>query len=282
MSRNVLILVFFLSLVIPVICPGKGQATPVELEKLHHELVINWKATSDPDQRQELLETYIKDLTSLVYYMRGNSRDRQTINEVRQELRKANNAAIGEGEIVSSEEMAMAAPAETEVEKAAPASQVAEANPAPVAPAAVAQAEPAPVPTPAPVQKAKPHTPLIIAMTQRGLAGSVDYSKGNIYPFTLGETGPKSNLTYWATGHRSTDSYGEIWLSTPDGERHRIGKWKKSYFDTPAAEIKKYSQLKPVSIDISDYLTTPGDYNVEFHWTDGIDPLVIFRVEIRS
>ncbi len=248
-----------------LIAVNSTAAPPTELQDLRKSFTAEWKGASDDEKRQELLNNYIKDLTSLVYYMRGNGHDRASINAVRGEIRKANNALLGEGEIIGEE----------------PEPEAAEAEPATVAPPS-AGTEPAASPVPAQEQAAKKRSPQTHVMTTRGLAGAPEFSKNNIYTFTLASVGPRSTLAYWATGRRSTDSFGEIWLTTPDRRRHRIAKWKRGYFRKPSTDISSYYQLKPITEDITKYVNSPGAYSVEFHWTDGIDPLVIFRVEITS
>jgi len=136
------------------------------------------------------------------------------------------------------------------------------------------------VPAPPPVVKKR--NPKTHVSSVEGLAGAAKFSKNNIYTFNLPDTGSKSTVTFWATGRRSTESVGNIWLITPDGKREKVGKWKDSYFDKPSTEISSYKRLRPITKDISELVTRPGVYKIEFEWTDGIDPLVIYRVEVTS
>ncbi|MEN8136002.1 MAG: hypothetical protein ABFS18_10795 [Thermodesulfobacteriota bacterium] len=144
-------------------------------------------------------------------------------------------------------------------------------------PAAIA---PAPKPAPKPVIKKrdpKTHTSKV-----EGLAGAANFSKNNIYTFRLADIGAVSTLKFWATGRRSTESTGNVWLVTPSGQRQKITKWKERHFNEPASEISSYKKLKPIIENISKFITKPGTYKVEFEWTGGIDPLVIYRVELTS
>jgi hypothetical protein len=145
-------------------------------------------------------------------------------------------------------------------------------------PAAIAP--PPPKPKPKPV--VKKHIPKTYVSSVEGLAGAAKFSKNNIYRFNLPKVGANSSLTFWATGRRSTESTGHVWLITPDGVRQRVGKWKDSYFDKPASDVSSYKRLRPITNDISGMVTRPGVYKIEFEWTGGIDPLVIFRVEVTS
>lgn len=140
----------------------------------------------------------------------------------------------------------------------------------------------APVPKPAPKPVIKKRDPQIHISKVEGLAGAANFSKNNIYTFHLAETGTVSTLKFWATGRRSIESIGNVWLITPDGRREKITKWKERHFDAPATEISSYKKLKPFFENISKLVTKPGTYKVEFEWTGGIDPLVIFRVELTS
>jgi hypothetical protein len=136
--------------------------------------------------------------------------------------------------------------------------------------------------TAAPTVTVANRQPVTQVSSIQGLAGAASFSENNIYKFTLPEVGPTGSLTYYATGRRSTDTVGVVWLITPEGTRVKIAKWKGSNFKKPAIEVESYQELKAVTEDISGYLKGPGTYQVEFEWTDGIDPLVIYRVEITS
>ena len=124
--------------------------------------------------------------------------------------------------------------------------------------------------------------PITHANSVQGLAGAPSFSENNIYSFDLNETGPSSTLTYYVTGRRSTDSAGKIWLINPEGQRIKVANWSGSVLVQPATGIKTYKNLKPITADISAWVKAPGTYRVEFEWTGGIDPLVIYRVEITS
>lgn len=115
-----------------------------------------------------------------------------------------------------------------------------------------------------------------------GLAGAANFSKNNVYTFNLADIGSASSLRFWATGRRSIESTGTVWLLNPDGRREKVSKWKDRNFDEPSTEISSYRKLKPINVDISRVVTKPGTYKVEFEWTGGIDPLVIYRVELTS
>jgi len=138
------------------------------------------------------------------------------------------------------------------------------------------------VPVPAARPVIKKRTPRTHVSETRGLAGAPKFSENNVYTFNIPDVGNSSSLTIWATGRRSIDSFGNVWLITPSGQREKITKWKDRHFDEPSTEISSYKKLNPITEDISNLVTRPGYYKVEFEWTDGVDPLVIFRVEITS
>ncbi len=259
MFKRTLTVLALLSLIATIPFVGNSVAAPPpELREMRQVFTGKWQGATNSARRRELLNDYIKNLTSLEYYMRGNGRDRTSINAVRKELRRANDAVLGEGEIAS--------------------------DAATRATGAVSSPEPAAVvdPVTAPAAAIKKHIPRTIVINHRGTAGTPDFSKGNIYNFTLTATSKKGTLIYWAGGRNSTDTYGEIWLTSPDGRRRKIAKWKKSFFREATRDVSTWSRLRPVTVDISDYLKAPGAYSLEFHWTDGVDPLIIMRVEIIS
>jgi hypothetical protein len=153
--------------------------------------------------------------------------------------------------------------------------------PAPV----VAKPEPKPVapkPVAAKPELKKEHTPQTHVSSVQGLAGNAEVTKNNIYTFELSEIGASTTLAFWGTGQNSIDTYGKVWLLTPDGNRLIVGIWKESYFKKPATDVFSYYNLQPITENISKKVTGPGTYKIEFEWTNGKDPLVIYRVEITS
>ena len=141
---------------------------------------------------------------------------------------------------------------------------------------------PQPKPTPAPAPPPKKRDPKTHVSSIEGLAGAAKFSKNNIYTFNLPSIGYKTSVSFWATGRRSTESTGVVWLITPTGERIKVMKWKDSLFDKPSTEVSSYKKIRPITKDISELVTMPGVYKIEFNWTGGIDPLVIYRVEVTS
>ncbi len=162
------------------------------------------------------------------------------------------------------------------------------ATPVPAIPApkpVVKKAAPKPQPVPAEEKKAAPpekHSPQTHVSSEQGLAGPPGVNGKNVYTFELPGIGETTTLAFWATGKESLDSYGKVWLITPEGRRNILGIWKESYLDKPSTEVYSYYNLKPIAEDITRKVTTPGTYKVEFEWTNGKDPLVIYRVEITS
>lgn len=143
-------------------------------------------------------------------------------------------------------------------------------------------AAPPPAPLPPPEPEVKKRDPKTHVSSVGGIAGAPSFSRNNIYTFNLADIGATTTMSYWATGRRSIDSTGNVWLTTPDGRREKVSRWKDRYFKEPATEVSSYEKLQPITEDISGMVTSPGIYRVEFEWTGGIDPLVIFRVELTS
>ncbi len=129
---------------------------------------------------------------------------------------------------------------------------------------------------------AKEHTPQTHVSSVQGLAGNAKTNQNNVYTFNLSGIGSSSTLAFWATGKNSLDTYGKVWLITPEGRRIIVGIWKESYFTAPSTDITSFYQIQPITEDITKKVSGPGTYKIEFEWTDGKDPLVIYRVEITS
>jgi hypothetical protein len=223
-----------------------SQAGEVDsLAELHHELAVKRLEVMQP-----ILSSYKQKLDNLTnqFLQAGNA---EKVRDAQEEI------ALIEAEL-------------------ARLIKTAEQTKVPVAPVQVV----APSPSPEPV--AVNRTPLTHVSSIRGLAGAAAFSENNVYKFTLPDTGTISTLTFYATGRRSIDTVGNVWLINPAGEREKVMKWKSSYFKTPASEVKNYKDLKPISEDISKHVKGPGTYQVEFEWTGGIDPLVIYQVGITS
>jgi hypothetical protein len=144
--------------------------------------------------------------------------------------------------------------------------------------------EPEPPPKPAAKKPAPPgeHIPRTQVSSEKGLAGKAGVNEKNVYTFELPSLGETTTLAFWATGRNSLDSYGKVWLITPEGNRVIIGIWKESYFEKPSTEVYSYYNLKPITENITRKVSGPGTYKVEFEWTNGKDPLFIYRVEITS
>ncbi len=198
-------------------------------------------------EKERLLYTYLSQLATLETYLLTN-RDPSQAAEVKAEINRIQN------------ELRM-------IPQASPSSQP-------------AIAAPAPKPAPKPVIKkreAKTHSSEV-----EGLAGAANFSKNNTYTFQLTDIGNVSTLKFWATGRRSIDSVGNVWLTTPSGQREKITKWRERNFEEPSTEISSYKKITPIVEDISQFITEPGTYKIEFEWTGGIDPLVIYRVELTS
>ncbi len=209
---------------------------------------LNSLQASFISQKERLLYNYLNQLTSLETTML-NSGDLSGANEVNKEIARINE----------------------EIKNIPQPS-----SPSPTLNASAVPAKPEPKPV---IIKRDPQTH---SSEVEGLAGAASFSKNNVYTFNLEDVGKSSTLKFWATGRRSVESTGNVWLVTPDGRRERVTKWKDRYFDEPSTEISSYKKLKPIKEDISRLVTKPGTYKVEFEWTGGVDPLVIYRVELTS
>ena len=139
-----------------------------------------------------------------------------------------------------------------------------------------------PLPAPRTAAAGPAHTARDYVSNVKGWAGIPEFSRNNTYGFTITEPGPRTILTFYASGRSSTDTFGKVYLVTPDGKQKRIYRWSPDDFDIPVKEARNYRALKPVRVDISKLVKAPGRYLVRFQYTGGDDPLGILRVEIRS
>ncbi|MCX5863883.1 MAG: hypothetical protein NTW42_02265 [Deltaproteobacteria bacterium] len=117
----------------------------------------------------------------------------------------------------------------------------------------------------------------------RGLAGAEGNTSNNIYTFTLDRIGGQAKLVFYGYGNRSGNTYGRVYLIGPDGNRTEVARWRPDLLKGPKlADFKVYTDVQAVSADISNQVKQPGQYRVEFQYTDGDEALNIYRVEIQS
>ena len=131
-------------------------ADPSELRDLRKSYLVEKSSAANEDQRQEVINNYIQDLTSLVISMRGMRRDIDSVNAVRKEIRKAQDDLSGESSAQNAKPMAAEAPRQT-VNPATP--EPAAETPASKPMAALPVPKPAvviPAPKPAAAPKPKP------------------------------------------------------------------------------------------------------------------------------
>lgn len=116
----------------------------------------------------------------------------------------------------------------------------------------------------------------------RGLAGAAGNISNNIYAFTLDRIGSQAKLVFYGYGNRSGDSYGRVYLIGPDGRRTEVAQWQPDLLKGPkVSDFKTYTEVQPISADISSQVKQPGQYRVEFQYTDGDEAFNIYRVEIQ-
>lgn len=149
---------------------------------------------------------------------------------------------------------------------------------APVGPAAVAPAPSAPGPVSAAGKSGQGYVSSV-----RGLAGAEGNISNNIYTFTLARIGAQSKLIFHGHGNRSGNSYGRVYVIGPDGNRTEVARWRPDLLKGPrVADFKSYTDVRPIKADISSQVKQPGQYRVEFQYTDGDEAFNIYRVEIQT
>jgi hypothetical protein len=152
-------------LVAMVFCSALNSmaADPLELRDLRKSYLVEKGGVANEDQRQEVINNYIDDLTSLVISMRGMRRDIKSVNAVREEIRKAQDELFGNSSsqtvkpaAESPRQTVTPATPEPVVEPPAPKAISPNLSPKPLAAAPVpkpADVIPAPKPAVAPVPK---------------------------------------------------------------------------------------------------------------------------------
>ncbi|HIJ90839.1 MAG: hypothetical protein OEV89_09060 [Desulfobulbaceae bacterium] len=116
-----------------------------------------------------------------------------------------------------------------------------------------------------------------------GVAGAEGNISNNIYTFTLDSVGGQSKLVFYGYGNRSGNSYGRVYLIGPDRNRTEVARWRPDLLKGPnVSDFKSYTQVQPITADISSQVKQPGQYRVEFQYTDGDDALNIYRVEMQT
>lgn len=245
--RSQTLVIFLLAFIVTISISASSSANLNELLNIQQKFAASIKPQ---------LESYYQELSELEKSIEGQSNPEE-LNEIRNEIKRVENQLNGIKNVINYKPAGVTPPPPKKIDPP----------------------KPEPVITPEPIL---PHTPQTHIKDIRGLAGAPKFSKNNVYTFNLANTGKNSHVKFYATGRRSTDTAGEVWLIKPDGEKIRITKWKENNFKYSSEEINTYKKLEPITVDISENINGPGLYQIEFQWTDGIDPLVIYRVELTS
>jgi hypothetical protein len=136
--------------------------------------------------------------------------------------------------------------------------------------------------TPRPAAASQSPGPFTYKSETEGLAGAARFSKNNVYKFNMSEVRSNTKLTAYAAGRGSKNTYGEIFLITPAGQRIVVKDWSPSDFSDSMKEVMSYKKLDPIVVMISQYVTSPGTYQVSFEYNKGIEPLIIKYVELKT
>ncbi len=172
------------------------------------------------------------------------------------------------------------------IKAAAPAAKAPAPTPAPApAPKAVAKkAAPVKKTAPAPKKPAKKASgPQSYVSETKGLAGSGSNNVNNIYTFDVKAAGGQTWLSFNGYGRKTNNSFGEVYLITPSGQRHQVASWSPEQLKaTNYYGVKGAADVQPVKADVSNLVTSQGAYKVEFSYRDGNEPLTIYRVELKT
>ncbi len=103
----------------------------------------------------------------------------------------------------------------------------------------------------------------------------------NVFKFNLKSIGQNTELIAYMHGLNGYRSNGKIFLKDPLGEKKEIGEWDPPSLEKLPTEMDtSYRKVKPSEIDITRYVTVPGNYEITFQYIAGPHALIIQRVEI--
>ncbi len=118
--------------------------------------------------------------------------------------------------------------------------------------------------------------------TVRGVAGSSGNESNNVYTFQVAQAN-NAKLVFYGYGRKSNKSYGKVLLTKPSGSSEKVANWSPGNLQGPKFKaVRSYADVKPVEVDISQAVTEAGAYQVKFQYTDGDEPLNIYRVEMHT
>lgn len=144
-------------------------------------------------------------------------------------------------------------------------------------------AAPAPIAiAPKPAAKLLKPGPFLYKSETEGLAGAAKFSKNNTYKFNMTEVRGNTKLTIYASGRKTTHSFGNIILINPAGQKVRVHKWSPGDFKASVKEVSSYKKLKPIAMMVSNHVSRPGTYQIAFEYKKGTDPLIIKYVELKT
>ena len=117
----------------------------------------------------------------------------------------------------------------------------------------------------------------------RGFAGLPGLTRNNIYSFDIEEVGNSASVTFWASFDMDLKgrTNGTVYLIDDEGRQKKIHRWKDSDFKISANSVRSYADLKPYTIDISDFVKKSGRYKIRFTYTGGSKGLSILRVSLN-
>lgn len=157
------------------------------------------------------------------------------------------------------------------------------AKAAPAAAKARATAQPRTEKVTAPTRQASAAKPLIYSNDTKGIAGSGNNVKNNVYSFAMEQFGEHTWLSFNGYGRETNNSYGEVYLVTPSGQRHQVTSWSPDQLKaTNFYGVNGADDVRPIKTDISSLVNSKGAYKVEFLYRDGNEPLNIYHVEIKT
>lgn len=111
----------------------------------------------------------------------------------------------------------------------------------------------------------------IVDDTEGSAGGGGKWIYHTDYDFKIDRPGKNTEIAIYATGDPTADSFGTVTLTSRDQKHIEIYKWSPESFNQ-----------KPIVVDISKYVSFPGQYKISFAYEKGRSRLLVKRVELHS
>lgn len=114
----------------------------------------------------------------------------------------------------------------------------------------------------------------------KGFAGHSSRTRNNVYEFDVEGIGGDAFLTFWASYDLKGSTFGDVYLVNEEGDKKKVHSWKSSDFKTAVSTVRSYEKLKPISVNVKNFINSAGKYKVEFVYSKGERGLTILKVSL--